>query len=116
MAENASIVLTDEQDAYVSSLVASGRYESVSAVLQRGLEMLRQDAEAHDSRIAALRALIGQRMEEPSEQGVIPEPFSSLSSLFRPARHPLVEVLLRKPRPCLGANRAVVVQLCDHLE
>jgi hypothetical protein len=29
--------------------------------------MLRQDAEAHHARTAALRALIGQRMEEPSE-------------------------------------------------
>jgi len=46
MAENASIVLTDEQDAYVSSLVASGRYESVSAVLQRGAPARLGDASA----------------------------------------------------------------------
>jgi antitoxin ParD1/3/4 len=67
MAVKTSISLTEEQDAYARSMVASGRYASVSAVLQRGLEMLRRDADAHDAEIAALRGLIGQRLAEPSE-------------------------------------------------
>jgi Arc/MetJ-type ribon-helix-helix transcriptional regulator len=49
-----SISLADEQDAYARSLVASERYASVSAVQQRGLEMLRQDAEIHDAQDAEI--------------------------------------------------------------
>lgn len=61
MAVKTSISLTDEQDAYARTLVARGRYPSVSAVLQRGLEMLRRDDETHKAEIQALQVLIEQR-------------------------------------------------------
>lgn len=61
MTVKTSISLTDEQDAYARTLVARGHYPSVSAVLQRGLEMLRRDAERHHAEIQALQALIDQR-------------------------------------------------------
>jgi antitoxin ParD1/3/4 len=61
MTAKASISLTDEQDAYARSLVESGRYPSLSAVLQRGLEMLRSATERQDAELQALRLLIDQR-------------------------------------------------------
>ncbi len=61
MTAKTSISLTDEQEAYARSLVESGQYSSLSAVLQRGLEMLRSDSEMRDAELQALRSLINQR-------------------------------------------------------
>jgi antitoxin ParD1/3/4 len=61
MTAKTSISLTDDQEAYARSLVESGQYPSLSAVLQRGLEMLRRDSELHDAELQALRTLINQR-------------------------------------------------------
>jgi antitoxin ParD1/3/4 len=65
MAVETSISLTDEQEAFVRSLVESGQYPSPSAVLQRGLEMLRRDAEMRDAELQALRSLIDRRQAGP---------------------------------------------------
>ena len=65
MTVKTSISLTDEQEAYARSLVESGQYPSLSAVLQRGLDMLRQENELHEAEIEALRALIDQRRKGP---------------------------------------------------
>lgn len=61
MTVKTSISLTDDQDAYARSLVETGQYPSLSAVLQRGLEMVRRDNEMHNAEVAALRSLIDQR-------------------------------------------------------
>ncbi len=61
MTTKTSISLTDDQGAYVRSLVESGQYPSVSAVLQRGLDMLRRESEMRDAELEALRLLIDQR-------------------------------------------------------
>jgi antitoxin ParD1/3/4 len=61
MTAKTSISLTDDQQAYARSLVESGQYPSLSAVLQRGLEMLRNDNEIRDAELQALRSLIDQR-------------------------------------------------------
>jgi antitoxin ParD1/3/4 len=61
MTAKTSISLTDEQEAYARSLVESGQYSSLSAVLQRGLEMLRRDREMRDAELQALRSLIDRR-------------------------------------------------------
>ena len=61
MTFNTSISLTDEQDAYARSLVENGRCSSVSAALQRGLEILRREIEIHDAEIQALQTLIDRR-------------------------------------------------------
>lgn len=63
MTVKTSISLTDEQEAYARSLVEAGQYPSLSAVLQRGLEILRRDNEMRDAEIAALRSLIDRRRE-----------------------------------------------------
>ena len=61
MTVKASISLTDRQDAFARGLVAEGKYSSVSAVVQRGLELLHDETEARDTDIAALRSLLEQR-------------------------------------------------------
>jgi antitoxin ParD1/3/4 len=61
MTVKTSISLTDDQEAYARSLVECGQYPSLSAVLQRGLEMLRRDSEMRDAELQALRSLIDQR-------------------------------------------------------
>ena len=57
MSVKASISLTEAQEAYARSLVAEGRYASLIAVLQQGLELLRNQSETSD----ALRALLAER-------------------------------------------------------
>ncbi len=61
MTVKASISLTDSQEAYARRLVAEGRFSSLSAVLQRGLDLLREDTEAREAETAALRALLEER-------------------------------------------------------
>lgn len=61
MTVKTSISLTDDQEAYARALVESGQFRSLSAVMQRGLEMLRNDNEARDAELAALRLLVDQR-------------------------------------------------------
>jgi antitoxin ParD1/3/4 len=61
MTAKTSISLTDEQEAYARALVESGQYPSLSAVLQRGLEMLRRETEMRDAELQALQLLIDQR-------------------------------------------------------
>ncbi|APG48954.1 ribbon-helix-helix domain-containing protein [Phaeobacter porticola] len=61
MSVKASISLTDAQDDFARTLVAEGRYASLSAVLQQGLELLREETDARAADTAALRALIADR-------------------------------------------------------
>lgn len=65
MTVKTSISLTDEQEAYARHLVEKGQYSSLSAVLQRGLDMLRQKNELHEAELEALRTLIDQRRQGP---------------------------------------------------
>jgi antitoxin ParD1/3/4 len=63
MTVKSSISLTDEQDAFVRSL--AGRYPSASAVLQQGVDLLRRQMEAEEADVAALRAILRERLEGP---------------------------------------------------
>lgn len=65
MSVKSSISLTKPQDRFARSLVETGQYSSLSAVLQQGLELLRQKREAEELEIAALRELINRRAEGP---------------------------------------------------
>ena len=67
MSVKASISLTDSQDAFARALVAEGRYASLSAVLQQGLELLRHQTEAAALETAALRALLAERQAGPMQ-------------------------------------------------
>ena len=61
MTAKTSISLTDDQETYARALVESGQFPSLSAVLQRGLEMLRRDNDMREAELQALRSLIDQR-------------------------------------------------------
>lgn len=61
MTVKSSISLTDDQYAFAKALVESGRFPSVSAVLQRGIEVLRQQIEDEALERAALAELLKQR-------------------------------------------------------
>lgn len=65
MTIKSSISLPDDQHAFARALVETGRYPSVSAVVQSGLDLLRQrDADIETDR-AALRALLADRANGP---------------------------------------------------
>ena len=61
MTVKSSISLTDEQHAFAKGLVEAGRYASLSAVLQQGVDLLRQRMDAEELEIAALRELLSRR-------------------------------------------------------
>ncbi|OLP55673.1 hypothetical protein BJF92_08375 [Rhizobium rhizosphaerae] len=65
MTVKASVSISDQQDAFARRLVEEGRYASVSAVVQRGLELLRKETERKEAEIKALRALIEERSKGP---------------------------------------------------
>lgn len=65
MTVKSSISLTDEQDAFARSLVEKGRYPSVSAVVQQGLDLLRTKTESEELEIEALRRLLRKRDRGP---------------------------------------------------
>ena len=61
MTIKSSISLTDEQHAFAKTLVDAGRFPSVSAVLQQGVELLRQQMEDDALERAALAEVLQQR-------------------------------------------------------
>ena len=63
VAVKSSISLTDEQHAFARALVEAGRYTSVSAVLQQGVELLRRRMDAEELETAALRELLSRRRD-----------------------------------------------------
>ncbi len=56
-----SISLTDEHHAFVKALVDSGRYSSVSAIIQQSIEQLRQRLEVEDLERRALYEVLARR-------------------------------------------------------
>jgi antitoxin ParD1/3/4 len=63
MSVKASISLTEPQEAFARNLVGQGRYPSLSAVMQQGLELLREQTEAKELEAEALRVLIQERRD-----------------------------------------------------
>jgi antitoxin ParD1/3/4 len=61
MAVKASVSISKQQDMFARRLVEDGRYASLSAVVQRGLELLREETELKEAEIEALRVLIAER-------------------------------------------------------
>ena len=56
-----SISLADDQHAFAKTLVEAGHFPSMSAVLQHGVELLRQQMESEAMERAALAELLKQR-------------------------------------------------------
>ncbi len=65
MSVKASVSISDQQDSFARQLVEDGRFSSLSAVVQRGIELLRQETELHDAELAALKALLEERSKGP---------------------------------------------------
>ena len=63
MSVKASVSISKQQNDFARELVEKGRYASLSAVVQRGLELVREEAELKDAELAALRDLLLQRTE-----------------------------------------------------
>ena len=61
MTMKSSVSLTDEQHAFARTLVDTGRYSSLSAVLQQGLDLLRGRLEGEELERTALRKLLARR-------------------------------------------------------
>ena len=64
MSVKASVSFTAQQAEFARALVDAGRYPSLSAVVQRGLELLRAETEAREAELAALRGLLATREAE----------------------------------------------------
>jgi antitoxin ParD1/3/4 len=63
MSVKASISISAQQEAFARALVEEGRFASLSAVMQHGLELLRAETETREAELAALRALLAERAE-----------------------------------------------------
>lgn len=61
MVVKTSVSISTQQDAFARKLVEDGRFSSVSAVIQHGIELLREQTEAKEAELEALRALIADR-------------------------------------------------------
>ena len=61
MSIKASVSISDQQEIFARKLVEEGRFSSLSAVVQRGLELVREEAELREAELAALKALISDR-------------------------------------------------------
>jgi antitoxin ParD1/3/4 len=80
MTVKSSISLTDQQDAFARRLVAEGRYSSLSAVIQHGLELVQRESDETE----ALRLLLQQRRQEPS---ISPEEMAQrIEAMFKQRR------------------------------
>lgn len=63
MTVKSSISLSDEHHAFARAQVQDGRFASVSAVVQHGLDLLRQKAEDERLDRSALRMLLEERQK-----------------------------------------------------
>lgn len=61
MTVKSSISLTDDQHSFAKKLVDPGRFASVSAVLQQGVEILREKLEGESLERAALAEILDRR-------------------------------------------------------
>ena len=61
MTVKTSVSLTEEQHAFAKALVEAGRYGSVSAVIQQGLDLLRRRFDVEDLERRALHEVMSRR-------------------------------------------------------
>lgn len=86
MTVKTTVSFSEDQDALIERLIASGRYPSRSAVFQAGLERLRRDLEDEEIEREALRTLLAERRAETPISGA--EMDGRLEALFADAaRH-----------------------------
>jgi antitoxin ParD1/3/4 len=64
MTVKTSVSLSDQQAAFARKLVEEGRYSSLSAVIQHGLDRLQTERDAETAEIEALKQLLEERQRE----------------------------------------------------
>ncbi|MCH8168406.1 MAG: type II toxin-antitoxin system ParD family antitoxin, partial [Proteobacteria bacterium] len=57
--------LTDHANGFARSLVDSGRFASLSAVIQHGIGLVEREEQEHRARLDAIRADLDRRAAEP---------------------------------------------------
>lgn len=65
MTVKASVSLSPQQAEFARKLVEDGHFSSLAAVVERGLDLVREETEMRDEDQEALRALLLRRMEGP---------------------------------------------------
>lgn len=65
MTVKSSTSLTDDQHSFAKALAESGRFPSVSAVMQQGIELLREKTGDEALERAALAEILGNRRSGP---------------------------------------------------
>jgi antitoxin ParD1/3/4 len=61
MSVKASVSISQSQDSFARALVQQGRYSSLSAIVQHGIELVKAEAELREAETAALRMLLAER-------------------------------------------------------
>ena len=61
MSESYSIQLTDHDEKLACRLIENGQFADLNAVVQRGMELVREENEMQPSDVEALKALLDQR-------------------------------------------------------
>lgn len=67
MSVKESVSISEQQDDFARRLVKEGRFASISAVVQRGIELVRAEIELKEAETEALKALLRERAEGPFE-------------------------------------------------
>jgi len=66
MTAKPTISLTDQAHDFARSLVDKGKFASLSAVVQHGLQLIQREEAEHQARLAAIRADLDRRAETKS--------------------------------------------------
>jgi antitoxin ParD1/3/4 len=65
MSVKASVSISQSQDAFARALVKQGRFSSLSAIVQHGIELVKADTELREAETFALRTLLNERAAGP---------------------------------------------------
>ena len=61
-----TVSLTDQAYEFAKALVARGKFASLSAVVQHGVQLVEREEDTHRARLEAIRADLTQRAAQPS--------------------------------------------------
>jgi antitoxin ParD1/3/4 len=65
MTVKASVSLSPQQEEFARKLVEDGHFPSLAAVVERGLDLVREETEMREEDVEALRALVERRRKGP---------------------------------------------------
>ncbi|CAH0341963.1 type II toxin-antitoxin system ParD family antitoxin [Rhizobium sp. CECT 9324] len=65
MTVEASVSLSPQQEEFARNLVEDGHFPSLAAVVERGVDLVREETEMRQEDVEALRALVERRRKGP---------------------------------------------------